>query len=66
LDFVVPDDAIRVMQFDGGRSPLYREERGRLIPERQTFRGFGRLSWQTAADFDRLIASRLVERSSRP
>jgi hypothetical protein len=59
FDLVVPGDRIRTMQFEDGRSPVYREDCGRVIPDPQTFRGFRRLSWQTAADFDRLLAARL-------
>jgi hypothetical protein len=65
FDLVVPDDVIRAMQFESGRPPVYREERGHVIPDPQTFRGFRKLSWQTAIDFDRLIAARLGEHSVR-
>ena len=58
FDLVGPDEVIRTMQFDNG-PPVFREEGGRAIPDPQTFRGFRKLSWQTAPDFRRLINERL-------
>ncbi len=58
FDLVVPDEVIRRMRFANGAAPVCRKERGRLIPDPQTFRSFRRLSSQTAQDFDRLLAAR--------
>jgi hypothetical protein len=65
FDLVVPADVIRAMRFDDGRAPVYREDRGRVIPDPQTFRGFRKLSSPTAAAFDRLLAAHLGEQGAR-
>jgi hypothetical protein len=65
FDLVVPDNVIRTMQFENGRAPVCREQGSRLLPDPQTFRGFRKVSCQTAADFDRLIAGRLSSHSVR-